>query len=103
MDIPFSQYLQEMATDGTHGNNLTLCTSSSTYNVDITLVSSLERKDHLEMNPTEFPSFGRIVLVTFVKDMENMTLVQMKNGKGTKTDHQHHQAMKKLKLMQKPL
>ena len=100
MDIPFSQYLQEMATDGTHGNNLTLCTSSSTYNVDITLVSSLERKDHLEMNRTEFPTF---VLVTFVKDMENMTLVQMKNGKGTKTAHQHHQAMKKLKFMQKPL
>ena len=65
MDIPFSQYLQEMATDGTHGNDLTLCTSSSTYNVDITLVSSLEGKDHLEMNPTEFPTFGRIVLGDF--------------------------------------
>ena len=38
LGIPFSQYLQEMATDGTSEDELTLRTSSNMCNVNITLV-----------------------------------------------------------------
>ena len=54
LGISFSQFLQEMVTGGTYGNELTLFTVSNIYNVEITLVSSLEHEGQLEINPTEF-------------------------------------------------
>ena len=65
MGIPFSPYLREKAIDGTYGNELTLRTASNIYNVDITLASSLEREGQLEIKPTEFQSFERIILAVF--------------------------------------
>ena len=67
LGIPFSQYLHEMATDGTYGLELTLLTASDTYNVDITLISSLGHEGQLEINPNEFQTFGRIVLGHFTE------------------------------------
>ena len=67
LGIPFSQYLQEMATDGTYGDELILCVASNIYDVDITLLSSLGHEGQLEINPTEFQSFGRIVLSHFAE------------------------------------
>ena len=54
LGTPFSQYLQEIATDRTYGNEVTLRAASNIYNVNITLVSSLGCEGHLEINPTEF-------------------------------------------------
>ena len=67
VDIPFSQYLQEVATDGTYGDELTLSEVSNICQVDITLVLSLGSEGQLEINPTEFQSFGRIVLGHFAE------------------------------------
>ena len=54
LGTPFSQHLQEIATDRTYGNEVTLRAASNIYNVNITLVSSLGCEGHLEINPTEF-------------------------------------------------
>ena len=67
LGIPFSQYLREMATDGTYGDDLTLRAASNIYNVKITLVSSLGNESQLGINPTEFQSFERIVLGHFAE------------------------------------
>ena len=75
LGIPFSQYLQEMATDGTYGLELTLLTASDAYNVDITLICSEGHEGQLEINPNEFQSFERIVLGHFTKGTENITQV----------------------------
>ena len=65
LSIPFSQYLQEMATEQTYDNELTLRTASNIYNVG----STLGRQGQLEVNPTEFQSFafGRIVFGCFAE------------------------------------
>ena len=57
-----------MATDGTYGDELTLRTASNICNVSLTLVSSLGRESQLEINPSEFQSFGRIVLGHFAEE-----------------------------------
>ena len=67
LGTPFSQYLQEIATDRTYGKELTLWTALNIYNVSITLVSFLECEGHLEINLTEFQSFERIVLGHFAE------------------------------------
>ena len=74
LGTPFSQYLQEIATDGTYGKELTLWTALNIYNVSITLVSFLECESHLEINPTEFQSFERVVLGHFAEGYKERSI-----------------------------
>ena len=65
LGIPFSQYLQEMATNGSYGDELTLRIALNIHNLDITLISSSRCEGQLEINPIEFQSLERIVLGHF--------------------------------------
>lgn len=65
--IPLHQYLEQMAEDGTYGDEITLHAISNMFDVQITIVSSLGQEGRVEILPENTIPFGRIILGHFAE------------------------------------
>lgn len=65
--IPWQQYLQEMARDGTYGDEITLRAISNIFNVEITIVSTLGQEGRVEIFPENTIPFERVILGHFAE------------------------------------
>ena len=62
MGMPFSDYVDQMTIDGTYGDQVTLRAASEVYNIQFTIISSLEAQGIADISPDGFDSLGRITL-----------------------------------------
>ena len=62
MGMPFSDYVDQMTIDGTYGDQVTLRAASEVYNIQFTIISSLEAQGIADTSPDGFDSLGRITL-----------------------------------------
>ena len=65
--MPFSQYLAEMASEGTYGDELMLRAASNLYNIELSIVSTLGRDARLTISPTTFHPQGTAILGHFAE------------------------------------
>ena len=62
MGTSFSDYVGQMARDGTYGDQLTLRAASEIYNIQFTIISTLGDQGRADISPDGFDSLGRITL-----------------------------------------
>ena len=62
--VPWSQYLQSMATDGTYGNQITLQAAADLYNIEVLVVSTLGYNATTLISPTASIPNARVQLGT---------------------------------------
>lgn len=68
VEMPFSEYLNRMFSNGTNGDELTLRTASELYKIEITLISTLGPEAQVTITPTDFCPFNRITLGHFAEE-----------------------------------
>ena len=51
MGIPFSDYVGQMARDGTYGGQITLRAASEIYNIQVTVISTLGTQGRADISP----------------------------------------------------
>ena len=64
---PFSEYLQDMTTCGTYGDELTLLAVPYIFNVELTIVSTLLKDGRLLIAPINSVARARLTLRNFVE------------------------------------
>ena len=67
MVMPVSNYVVQMARDGTYGDQLTLRAASEIYNIQFTIISTLGAQGRADISPDGFDSLGRITLGHFAE------------------------------------
>ena len=65
--MPFSDYVRQMARDGTYDDQLTLRAASEIYNIPFTNISTLGAQGKADISPYGFDSIGRITLGHFAE------------------------------------
>ena len=71
MGMPFSDYVGQMARDGTYGDQLTLRAASEIYNIQFTIISTLGAQGKAYVSPDGLDCLGRITLGHFVEGYGN--------------------------------
>ena len=67
MDMSWNQYINEMSTDGTYGDEITLRAVSNIYNVEIDIVSTLGQQGFARILPENSEPIFRITLGHFAE------------------------------------
>ena len=67
MGMLFSDYVGQIARDGTYGDQLTLRAASEIYNIQFTIISALEAQGRADISPDGFDSLGRTTLGHFAE------------------------------------
>ena len=67
MGMPFSDYVGQMARDGTYSDQLTLRAASEIYNIQFKIISTLGAQGRADISSDGFDSLGRITLGHFCR------------------------------------
>ena len=81
MGMPFSDYVGQMAWDGTYGDQLTPRAASEIYNIEFTIISTLGAQGRADMTTDGFDSLDRITLVHFAEGYGDHCVFLRESGK----------------------
>ena len=65
--MPWCQYLEEMAKDGTYGDEITFRAMANLFNIEILVVSTLGNEGLVRITPDNSDPFGQIILGHFAE------------------------------------
>ena len=80
MGMPFSDYVGQMARDGTYSDQLTLRAASEIYNIQFKIISTLGAQGRAHISSDGFDSLDRITLGHFAEGYGNHCVLLRESG-----------------------
>ena len=80
MGMSFSDYLGQMARDGTYDDQLTLRAASEIYNIQFTIISTLGAQGKADISPDGFDTLGRITFGHFAEGYGDYYVLLSESG-----------------------
>ena len=80
MGMSFSDYVGQMASDGSYGDQLTLRAASDIYNIQFTIKPTIGAQGRADISPDGFYSLAKIILGHFAKGSGDLCVLSRESG-----------------------
>ena len=84
--MPFKDYINEMSMDGTYGDEITLRTITEIFNIEFSVISTLDREGSVIIKPKESIPLARIIVGHLAEGQGIHYVVLQRDGNSTEDE-----------------